>query len=684
MDILSKNTAVLKEKCWLQVNPHGVAAGVATPGRNTTSKSLCLNAKSHNDSGNHEIQDTDSDELTFESVQAMYEELYDDWLKRNETNSILSKENVELKGNLSRLEVVLSKKDLELCKVKDELEKASKTLAKFNSTSEQRPKQNRASSSPLKVDPPVKISQIKKPVSTSKPKQRKRHFICHYCYKPGHIRPFCYKLRDDYLNWKSNRVLPTVLSNTRRNTAVKKSSTRKVWVPKTVIRCNIIYTSLKTNIAGVWYFDSGCSRHMTGSKEHFTDYVEIKSGRVTYGGGSKGRIVGKGTLNVDGLPELHNVLHVEGLNSNLISTRSAENCYQLGEGDDCRSAKVSDLDIWHQKLGHVSINTLKNLCKFDDVRGMPNLNLGVVYVCGPCKKSKQTRVAHPVLQHFGTTQCLELLHMDILGPMDVESLGGYVLNDRDHLAKFDSKSDKCLFLGYSTNGRAYRVFNLRTRTTMESINVVFDDLTYLTVKTPEADVEELLDISEALTRNSVESGVETSEATPSTTPPLNQPETMDNDNDDNDDVVINCEREIPSKIQKNHPSSQIIGELHDGVQTRNKEKMDYCKMIGLICMSSTFSQLSIICFWKLANILAKRRDCSNDGVDNTVNNISALTCLIQGETNLDSGGEDRGSLMTVMLTKIIIFGCFVQKGLFYGSVSRSSIGYIYIEDGRPQ
>ncbi|XP_073027048.1 uncharacterized protein [Primulina eburnea] len=168
-------------------------------------------------------------------------------------------------------------------------------------------------------------------------------------------------------------------------------------------------------------------------------------------------------------------------------TRSAENCYQLGEGDDCRSAKVSDLDICHQKLGHVSINTLKNLRKFDAVRD-------------------------------------------------------------------------------------------------------------LTVKTPETDVEELLDISEALTRNSVESGVETSEATPSTTPPLNRTETVDNDNNDNDDVVINCEREIPSKIQKNHPSSQIIGELHDGVQTRNKENVDYRKMIGLICMSSTFSQVSHSCF----------------------------------------------------------------------------------------
>ena len=41
----------------------------------------------------------------------------------------------------------------------------------------------------------------------------------------------------------------------------------------------------------------------------------------------------------------------------------------------------------------------------------------------------------------------------------------------------DPKSDAGIFLGYSTNSRAYRVFNSRTRTVMESINVVVDDLT---------------------------------------------------------------------------------------------------------------------------------------------------------------------------------------------------------------
>ncbi|XP_073138586.1 uncharacterized protein [Henckelia pumila] len=61
-----------------------------------------------------------------------------------------------------------------------------------------------------------------------------------------------------------------------------------------------------------WYFDSGSSRHMTGSRRFLTDYVEKKSGKMTYEGGSKGNIIGKGTLNVAGLPKLRNVLHVQG------------------------------------------------------------------------------------------------------------------------------------------------------------------------------------------------------------------------------------------------------------------------------------------------------------------------------------------------------------------------------------
>ena len=51
----------------------------------------------------------------------------------------------------------------------------------------------------------------------------------------------------------------------------------------------------------------------------------------------------------------------------------------------------------------------------------------------------------------------------------------YILHDRENLEKFDAKSDKGYFLGYFSTSRAYRVYNLRTKTVMESSNVVIND-----------------------------------------------------------------------------------------------------------------------------------------------------------------------------------------------------------------
>ncbi|GKA72039.1 ribonuclease H-like domain-containing protein, partial [Tanacetum coccineum] len=57
--------------------------------------------------------------------------------------------------------------------------------------------------------------------------------------------------------------------------------------------------------------DSGCSRHMTGNKEHLDEYQDIKGGIVTFGG-SKGRITGKGKIRTGKL-DFENVYFVKEL-----------------------------------------------------------------------------------------------------------------------------------------------------------------------------------------------------------------------------------------------------------------------------------------------------------------------------------------------------------------------------------
>ena len=44
-----------------------------------------------------------------------------------------------------------------------------------------------------------------------------------------------------------------------------------------------------------------------------------------------------------------------------------------------------------------------------------------------------------------------------------------------NLGKFDKRSEEAIFLGYSLNSRAYRVFNKSSKTIEESINVKFNE-----------------------------------------------------------------------------------------------------------------------------------------------------------------------------------------------------------------
>ncbi|GJR68919.1 retrovirus-related pol polyprotein from transposon TNT 1-94 [Tanacetum coccineum] len=51
--------------------------------------------------------------------------------------------------------------------------------------------------------------------------------------------------------------------------------------------------------------------------------------------------------------------------------------------------------------------------------------------------------------------------------------------DGENLDKMKEKGDACIFVGYSTQSRAYRVYNKRTRVIVETIHVNFDELPYM-------------------------------------------------------------------------------------------------------------------------------------------------------------------------------------------------------------
>nr|ABN06155.1 Polynucleotidyl transferase, Ribonuclease H fold [Medicago truncatula] len=102
------------------------------------------------------------------------------------------------------------------------------------------------------------------------------------------------------------------------------------------------------------------------------------------------------------------------------------------------TSKEEEIQLWHQKLGHLHLIGMKKVISSKAIRELPNLKIVEGNICGECQIGKQTRMTHPRLEHQVTSKVLELLHMDLMGPMQVESIGGkmYVFEVVDDFSRF--------------------------------------------------------------------------------------------------------------------------------------------------------------------------------------------------------------------------------------------------------
>ena len=55
----------------------------------------------------------------------------------------------------------------------------------------------------------------------------------------------------------------------------------------------VAHKVLRASESHFWYFDSGCSRHMTGNKSFFTSVTEFDGGSETFGDGNVACVKGK-------------------------------------------------------------------------------------------------------------------------------------------------------------------------------------------------------------------------------------------------------------------------------------------------------------------------------------------------------------------------------------------------------
>ena len=171
----------------------------------------------------------------------------------------------------------------------------------------------------------------------------------------------------------------------------------------------------------------------------------------------------------------------------------------------------------------------------------------------------------------------------------------YILNDRENLGKLDAKSDEGIFLGFSTNSRSYRVYNKRTKTVMESINVKIDDAITklemiddgegLSTKEPTVEVEEYTPEKESTPINSRVETRTMSRTTSPLTPLEVHPPISRNDE-------MSTSKKPSSRVVKNHPESNIIGSLDEGLRPRKGNKL-LANRVTYHCYLTQFEPKSI-------------------------------------------------------------------------------------------
>ncbi|KAJ9536381.1 LOW QUALITY PROTEIN: hypothetical protein OSB04_un000441 [Centaurea solstitialis] len=220
---------------------------------------------------------------------------------------------------------------------------------------------------------------------------------------------------------------------------------------------------------GIWYLDSGCSRHMTGSKSVLSDY---RDERVTFGGNGRDQTRGYGTL-TNGVTTFKRVAYVEGLMHNLLSISqlcdknhkvsfSKKKCKVKNRRKEVILTGVRQADIyiinmntstdnfcfvsrastdtnwlWHKRLSHLNFKTLNQLCINNLVTGLPDF------------RYTKTRASFKSKQISSISSPLQLLHMDLFGPVNVQSIAGkkYTLVIVDEYSRYTwvfflrSKSD---------------------------------------------------------------------------------------------------------------------------------------------------------------------------------------------------------------------------------------------------
>ncbi|GJZ48887.1 retrovirus-related pol polyprotein from transposon TNT 1-94 [Tanacetum coccineum] len=238
------------------------------------------------------------------------------------------------------------------------------------------------------------------------------------------------------------------------------------------VQCSIITANHQVIL---WYLDSGCSKHMTGNRSKLKNFVEKFIGTVRFENDHFGAIISYGDY-VIGDSVIFKVYYVEGLGHNLFSVGQfcdsdlevafrkhscfvrdingadllkgsrSTNLYTISIDDIMKSSPICLLSkaskskswLWHRRLNHLNFGTINDLARKDLVRGLPRLKFEKDHLCSAYQLGKSKKFSHKPKSENTNIEVLHTLHMDLCGPMRVQSINGkkYILVIVDDYSRF--------------------------------------------------------------------------------------------------------------------------------------------------------------------------------------------------------------------------------------------------------
>lgn len=224
-----------------------------------------------------------------------------------------------------------------------------------------------------------------------------------------------------------------------------------------------------------WYQDSGATSHMCKRRDWFVTYSTLqKPIEVLLGNGTLMRAIGRGDMKImsyDGQnwieKTLKNVLYAPTLYANLFSSTAAmdnghtswsdNKHYKLIDDEETVAvgvrqggmfqmlfkvikpklnksmvniaSKCDSLRIWHERLGHQNLEYVRKFLKNNETDFVDEK-----FDCDGCAFGKLHRLSFK-LRTEKSTKCGEIIHMDVGGPIEIDSLGGaryYVIFKDDY------------------------------------------------------------------------------------------------------------------------------------------------------------------------------------------------------------------------------------------------------------